>query len=580
MRSALRPLLLAAMLSVLTSAAAADVVHLVDGGRLEGTVRSADDDAVVVELSAGTVTVPRDRVARIERGGGDGAALDEAASRLGDSGTVRAWLALAAEARELGDTAREGRYLDRARSLDPEDAGASEAWTDWRRLRRELPDEPERREAVAALLGESVDEPVQVLVGDHWRLAWTGSPRRARETLQLLEATLPRFYEFADTLGLETTVPSRRLDAVLYPDHAAWLDALGPQPGGLHEVAGLYRPSDGRILLYDTTTRPDVQQALASVQDDAEELTEDRRWCDSALADLERVEHDLGDRLQVGRFPTRPHVHELHPILERLLAEARRELAELDGALARTNESTEDLPGAGGATLRESDDRHRAGLARRRAQGRESVQYLARVLAETFDDGGEPRELTRPRLEAVAGLVEQLGDVLLRRRTSATRRIDAAAAERARLSDRFVATRRAAVTHEAFHQLSFATGLLGPDSPVWLHEGLASHFEADDLQRFVPVDRDRERLGRVGRLWADAPQGRLAALLTGETFKRRPVQAYDEAHAVIWWLVRRDRPLADLIREGGGERSIAVFRELVGELDDIELEIARFLRQP
>jgi hypothetical protein len=62
----LRPAALVTILiAVLAAAARGDVVHLKEGGALEGTV-TEDGDAVVVELGAGTVRIPRELVASIE----------------------------------------------------------------------------------------------------------------------------------------------------------------------------------------------------------------------------------------------------------------------------------------------------------------------------------------------------------------------------------------------------------------------------------------------------------------------------------------------------------------------------------
>lgn len=89
---------IALALALAPAFAAADEIHLRGGGRVSGEVVSESADAVVVEVPAGRVTLPRHRIERIVRGTSALAEYRARASRLA-ANDVEGWMALAEWAR-------------------------------------------------------------------------------------------------------------------------------------------------------------------------------------------------------------------------------------------------------------------------------------------------------------------------------------------------------------------------------------------------------------------------------------------------------------------------------------------------
>jgi hypothetical protein len=104
----------------------ADEIYLRGGGRISGEIVAERPDAVVVEVAAGRVTLPRHRIERIARGASALGAYRARAARLAN-GDVEGWLA-------LGEWARANDLLTQARAafehvlrLDPSNGAAHAA---------------------------------------------------------------------------------------------------------------------------------------------------------------------------------------------------------------------------------------------------------------------------------------------------------------------------------------------------------------------------------------------------------------------------------------------------------------------
>lgn len=104
----------------------ADVIYLKGAGKLEGRIIEQNDESVVVDIGAGTMTVPRDRVERIEEGQ---SALDDYREREAalDPGDSEGWLELAnwASNHALGTQARQA--YQQVLKTDPENPAANQA---------------------------------------------------------------------------------------------------------------------------------------------------------------------------------------------------------------------------------------------------------------------------------------------------------------------------------------------------------------------------------------------------------------------------------------------------------------------
>jgi hypothetical protein len=121
-----RSLLTALALAVGTGLGQADVVYLTGGGRIEGEVVEQRPDGVVVEVSAGRITLPRSRIERMVVGR---SALSEFRARAAAlaGGDLRGWLALAAWARDNDLLTQARGAYEHVLSLDPTNAAAHHA---------------------------------------------------------------------------------------------------------------------------------------------------------------------------------------------------------------------------------------------------------------------------------------------------------------------------------------------------------------------------------------------------------------------------------------------------------------------
>ena len=151
------------------------------------------------------------------------------------------------------------------------------------------------------------------------------------------------------------------------------------------------------------------------------------------------------------------------------------------------------------------------------------------------------------------------------------------------------------LTHEAAHQLAFESGLFqrGVTYPLWLSEGLALHFEADDEGR---VGAGASHAARRARLAEAARQGRLVPLSRFLTLTTLPTEdpaavdaIYDQAWGVFALLLE-ERPAALreylqlLAQQQAGRRSESARRAEVdktfGDVAALDAAWVRFVLEP
>jgi len=150
----------------------------------------------------------------------------------------------------------------------------------------------------------------------------------------------------------------------------------------------------------------------------------------------------------------------------------------------------------------------------------------------------------------------------------------------------------ASTTHEACHQLAFATGVGRMGEPRWLTEGLATLFELDSQQDFVLAAPNRGRLRDVRNSWAEAKGGDLRRIVTGEMFNDPDVSAslaYAEAWSLAHYLARRHAAaFSRYVRESkllparaaGVRDRIAEFAEFFGDdIDALERDWRRYVQR-
>ncbi len=305
------PLLLAAA----ALPVAADVVHLRGGRRIVGRVID-DGDPVRLEMAGGTLSLPRSRVARIERAELPSAALERQSAELREGDAAGA-LALAARAHEAALPRAEGRLLERAAAWAPDDAAVREALWRWRVLERPLAPDAAATERLRRLVGDDA----RVHRSAHWRIAHDCETAIARERAAALEDVWREFHDLMRDIGVRPAPLDRRLEALLFADHADWVAAAAAPADALRGLNGLFVGATGRILLFDTRTAPAAGTARAALTEAVTKLAEKAVYLDQREGQLRAI------RLRVEEYRPTP--------ADRDGARLRGEkLAEIDGLLA------------------------------------------------------------------------------------------------------------------------------------------------------------------------------------------------------------------------------------------------------
>jgi len=149
-------------------------------------------------------------------------------------------------------------------------------------------------------------------------------------------------------------------------------------------------------------------------------------------------------------------------------------------------------------------------------------------------------------------------------------------------------------THEACHQIAFATGLCRSSQPLWLIEGLATLFEPAERERFLVTASNAGRLRDVREAWSDGRGADLRRIVGGETFDAaarhgdvsETALAYAEAWSLVHYLVtRRRNALAKYMqsaRTGEGDEAtrLAAFQAAFGpDLDALHRGWRRHVRR-
>jgi hypothetical protein len=117
---------IALALALAPGMAAADVVYLKGGGRVEGEIVEQGPDRVVIEVPAGRITLPRERVERLSPGASALAQYRARAARL-PANDVEGWLALASWARDHDLSTQARAAFAHVLELQPANAEAHSA---------------------------------------------------------------------------------------------------------------------------------------------------------------------------------------------------------------------------------------------------------------------------------------------------------------------------------------------------------------------------------------------------------------------------------------------------------------------
>lgn len=136
----------------------------------------------------------------------------------------------------------------------------------------------------------------------------------------------------------------------------------------------------------------------------------------------------------------------------------------------------------------------------------------------------------------------------------------AVAAQRGKLEAHVERENFSSATHEAAHQISFATGVCRPDHPIWLIEGLATLFEVQGRLSFVPEAPNRARLTDLRAARAAGRRTRLADVLSGRVLAPGAdgrLAAYAECWSVVYFLARKHPGVLAEVVAGEDAASIA-----------------------
>ncbi|MCE9636305.1 MAG: DUF1570 domain-containing protein [Planctomycetes bacterium] len=337
-RTRVRLLALAALLAV-AGASSADVVHLRGGRRLVGRVEETPD-SVRVSVDGGTLTIPRSQVERIERGELPGDEFARRFASLGDD-DVAAALDLAAFAEHAGLPDEAGRALGRVAVRGATDPKLRQALRRWSVDVRRLAPDPEGDARLCAVVGSGA----KLHVTPHFRIAFDVDPEEARRRGDALEAAYRKVYDFAARIEFDAKALEKRVDVVLFADHARWVAALHKTPEELKGMSGLYVHADARVYLFDTTTIPEFRAALAAVDGARAELAKAEQVADDCRTRVataaERVAAAVSSSDAASRRAREADVAHARELLRAADAEhaaARRRIEEYEGEVAAHTE--------------------------------------------------------------------------------------------------------------------------------------------------------------------------------------------------------------------------------------------------
>ena len=295
-RSALLGIVLAlAATGLLTVPGHADVLHLKGGRQLVGRIQENGSE-VSIELSYGTLNVPRDRVARIERAELPADEVRREAAEL-KAEDLDGALRVAAQASSHGLTDLAGSLLEAASERAPERADLAAAWRTHRLFEREPAREPEAEETLLADFRAASGEVrrAELYLTRHWRIAHDVSLAEVRERGDMLEAAWRKFHELADRLDLPTAPIDGRLEVMLFSQHAHWVKALGVPAAQLDGLNGMFVGRTGRILIFDTRTAPVAIRAAKTVRAERTALAATRAEVDAQAARIDGMETKLNE---------------------------------------------------------------------------------------------------------------------------------------------------------------------------------------------------------------------------------------------------------------------------------------------
>ena len=204
---------------------------------------------------------------------------------------------------------------------------------------------------------------------------------------------------------------------------------------------------------------------------------------------------------------------------------------------------------------------------------REQLALLERALAEPGRVQGEDR---RRKLEA---WVAEAKEKIVHHAAEVSRREGELRRYEAEVERYFSEENLASTTHEACHQIAYATGVNRMGQARWLVEGLATLFEVTSRASFVLEAPNEGRLRDVRAAWAAGRGGDVARIVTDACYRDGESEslAYAESWSLCYFLaMRRPEAFARYVRESAAlpetqasaPARLAEFRRFFG--DDLD----------
>ncbi len=223
-----------------------DIVHLENGGQLEGKVTDLGD-RLKVEYSGGTMTVAKSSVKKLEQ-----KALPEQifVARLDKLNDPDACIKLAEWALSKNLDDEYARALRKAIMLDPDHQRARTLLQDFALHFSNL---PVNEEASRRLLADS-GPGFQIYRTRHFRIAYNTDPIFAEMTAERLEKLYEYFMIFFQDRHFEPAPLTDRLEVVLYNTREEFKEMAVQISADMTYASGFYAHKTGRGYFYDSLT--------------------------------------------------------------------------------------------------------------------------------------------------------------------------------------------------------------------------------------------------------------------------------------------------------------------------------------
>ena len=245
----------------------ADIVHLIDGGQVEGTVVDLGDK-LKIEFPNGSVVVNKSDVAEIEKKATPQQVFASKLAAAGDN--AGRCVAVGRWARGRGMDKEYVLALRRALQLDPEHEVAQELLYEYQIRFAFLPYD----DAAIGRLADEMGRDFRVIRTQHYRICYNGSDIYADVCSELLEKVYGQFMNFFEDRNFDPAPLTDRLEVMLFDSRQEFIAYAQENVGAeMAQSAGFYSFTKNRSFFYDAvndrkyqTFRVQLEQAYADLK--------------------------------------------------------------------------------------------------------------------------------------------------------------------------------------------------------------------------------------------------------------------------------------------------------------------------